>query len=137
MASEPKAIATAHRVTATPWGEETDAVTTRRASTLVRSEAYDTGWQAQVRDTVTGRTRTLPVIRLGLIQGVRLPAGSYTVTWTYRPTSVTAGLLGTGAGAVAVIAAGASWCWRRRRDRLSAPARRRATCANSRGATRA
>jgi hypothetical protein len=144
----PTALGSARRVTSTTWGDETDAVTTRRATTLVRSEAYDAGWRVSVRNTNSGRTRSLHVIRLGLVEGVRLPAGSYAVTWTYRPDSVTAGLYGSLAGAVVVITAGSSWWWarRRRRTRVPVPAstssvRTTATppavCASSREGTRA
>jgi hypothetical protein len=115
------AVGAAHRVSTTPWGDETDSVTTHQPATLVRSEAFALGWTATARDTTTGRTRPLPVVRIGLIEGVRLPAGSYTVMWTYRPSSVRFGMLGTLAGGVVVAVAGVSWLgsrrqrWRRRR----------------------
>ena len=109
------------RVSTTMWGDETDAVTARRPATLVRSEAYATGWTAAARDTTTGRTRPLDVVRIGLIEGVRIPAGSYTVTWTYQPASAGDGLIGSLAGAVVVLAAAASWGWGRRRRRQPAP----------------
>jgi hypothetical protein len=85
-----------------------------RPATLVRSEAFSTGWQASARDMTSGRTMTVPVRRLGLIEAVRLSPGTYTVTWTYRPQSVTAGLLASLAGILVIAAAAGSWWWRRR-----------------------
>jgi hypothetical protein len=114
-------LGTATRVGTTPWGEETDAVTARGPVTLVRSVAFAAGWRAVVRDKASGRTRQAPVIRVGQVAGVRLSAGSYTVTWTYGPGSVTAGLLATGAGTMVVAGAGVSWLGRRRRRRQGRP----------------
>jgi hypothetical protein len=132
---------TARRVSLTPWGEETDKVTVRRPATLVRSETFDPGWRATARSAVTGRARALPVVRVGLVEGIHLTPGTYTVTWTYRPASVTAGLVATAVGGVVVAAAAVSWLWapRRRRRRgaaLSRPARRRGATASSPAAIR-
>jgi hypothetical protein len=133
------ALGTARRLDITSWGRETDTVVVRRAATLVRSQTYSTGWQAIVQDIGTGRTTDSPVVRVGLVQGVRLGAGRYTVTWSYRPKAVTAGLLGTLAGTLVVAAAGVSWLWRRRRGRRAADvtstATPRAAPASSAGAT--
>ena len=116
-APDTPAVGTATRLDITPWGEETDTVTASRPATLVRSQSFSVGWRADVRDMSTGRATVKPVVRIGLVEGVRLPAGSYTVTWTYRPTSVMAGLLGSLAGTIVVGAAGVSWLWGRRRLR--------------------
>jgi hypothetical protein len=138
-----RSLGTAHRVGLTSWGRETDTVTAHRPVTLVRSEAYSAGWRADVRDTATGRHATVAVVRVGLVQGIRLAPGTYTVTWSYQPTSVTVGLLGSAAGALVVVGAGTSWFWRRRsqRRRPSSPVRvtatPRAPTASSGAATRA
>ncbi len=151
-ASPGTTVGTVHRVDTTPWGQETDTVTVRRPADLVRSEAFSVGWRADVHDTVTGRSLTLPVARIGLVEKVHLPPGRYTVTWVYDPASVTAGLLVTAAGTLVVAVAGVSWLYRRRRrhrhrhrwpgDRrepvareLSPAARRRAGSASSGSAT--
>jgi hypothetical protein len=126
-------VGTARRQGNTAWGAETDVVTARRPVTLVRSEAFADGWQASARDAGTGRTQALEVIRLGLVEAVRLPAGRSTVTWTYRPRSAAAGAVGSLAGGLVVVAAGGSWLWRRRTTR----ARRRGAGASSRATTRA
>jgi hypothetical protein len=110
-------VGVVRRVDLTSWGRETDAVTVRRPADLVRSEAFSVGWQARVHNTVTRRSVTLPVTRLGLVQDVHLDPGSYTVTWAYRPASVTAGLLCTLAGSLVVAGAAASWLWYRLRRR--------------------
>ncbi len=113
----PAVVGAARRVSTTPWGDETDAVATRQPVTLVRSEAFASGWHARVRDTTTGRTRSVPVVRIGLIEGVRVPAGASTVTWTYWPAPVPDGLLGSLAGAIVVVSAALSWFGARRRRR--------------------
>jgi hypothetical protein len=108
-------VGTTRRVATTSWGRETDDVTVHRPATLVRSEAFSVGWQARVLDITTERAVTLPVIRVGLIQGVQLAPGHYTVTWAYRPMSVTVGFFCTLAGTILVVGAGALWFGRRRR----------------------
>ncbi len=72
--------------------EETDLVRTNRAARLVRSVAYGDGWRAELR-TADGSVRSLPARRLGLVQSVAVPAGVTTVTWTYHPPGVRAGLI--------------------------------------------
>ena len=110
--------------------------------TLVRSEAFASGWQAAVRDVTTGRTRTLRVVRVGLVEGVHLGAGTYTVVWTYRPVSVTAGLLCTLVAVALLAVAGVTWLGSRRRLRptpsssVNPPATRRGSPARSRATTR-
>jgi len=51
--------------------------------TVVRSEAYLDGWRVEAV-SASGRTRSLPVEAHGLIQSVRVPAGSWTITFLYR-----------------------------------------------------
>ena len=67
-----------------------------------------------------GPAQTVPVVPIGIVQGVRLPkAGDYLVTFNYLPDTVGAGLvISLIAGAVLVLWAGIEFgVWRRRRRR--------------------
>jgi hypothetical protein len=63
---------------------ETVRVHARASTVLVRDVAWDGGWHASVT-TDGGPSRPLPVDRRGLVQQVRLPAGTDVVTFKYRP----------------------------------------------------
>lgn len=92
---------------------------------VVRDVAWDKGWRASV--TVNGGpSRTAPMSSYGLVQQVRLPAGSDVVTFRYRPVHfVAASILSLGAlFFLAVLAVVAAVRIRRRRRH---PGRRRAT----------
>ena len=52
---------------------------------------------------------------MGLVQGVRVPAGRWLVTFTYRPPSLRAGEVLSGLGALALVGAGVAVVVRRRR----------------------
>jgi hypothetical protein len=95
------------------YGLEVDRVTARHPTLLIRSEAYVSGWHAQVARP--GRpTVDLPVRRHGLVQAVALPAGTSTVTFLYRPRGLDLGLVGSAVGLLALVGAGGRWWWRRR-----------------------
>ncbi|MGH9074694.1 MAG: hypothetical protein ACRDZQ_11345, partial [Acidimicrobiales bacterium] len=91
-------------------GSQTVGVTTSAPALLVRSVANYPGWSATVARTATGSGRTVPVVAVGLVQGVRVPAGTSIVTWTYRPRELTTGLEIAGGG-LAGAAAVAVWIW--------------------------
>jgi hypothetical protein len=104
---------------ATPWGDTTIRVTTPSPATLVRSEQFATGWQATVTGPGrAGTSRPAVVHRHGLVQAVRVPAGTSLVHFEYRPHRVFEGLAASAAG---VVGAGLLACWpavrRRRRGR--------------------
>jgi hypothetical protein len=99
----------------TDWGTETDAVTASRPVTVVRSEAYLSGWRA-VATPAHGPARSLPVTRYGLIQAVRVPAGTWTLTFSYRPRGLTAAGAASGVGVVGLVVV-AVQAVRRRRGR--------------------
>ncbi len=100
------------------WQDPTETVDTPRAALLVRSESFAPGWSVSIAPTGKGRRRgaevSLPVVRIGAIQGVELPAGDWKVTWHYASSRAEAGLA---AGAAALLAS--LWllvvAWRRRR----------------------
>jgi hypothetical protein len=114
--------ATARVLSTTQWGTETDAVDTPRSALVVRSEAYLAGWRVEAVPVGGGPARTLPVVKVGLIQGVVVPAGRWRLTFTYWPSGLT---LGGVASAVSVLALFGVGCWRwrvRRRTRTVAGA---------------
>jgi hypothetical protein len=84
-------------------GTEVDRVTTSAPALLVRSESNLPGWQVTAAPTTGGASRPLPIHEVGLIQGVRLPAGSWTVTFTYRAPGLDLGLAGSAVGIGAVL----------------------------------
>ncbi len=87
---------------------------------MVRSESNLPGWRATAAPSAGGAARTLPIRAVGLIQGVRLPAGSWTVTFRYRAPGLDLGLAGSAAGIGAVVLVVGVWAVRRRRDRRMA-----------------
>jgi len=110
-------------VRATPtaeWQAPVDLVSTPRPALLVRSEQYAPGWTATV--TPAGGSQagsgavTLPVLQVGLVQGVELPPGRWTVTWRYGSRRADAGLA---AGFAALLATTwLVWLGARQRRRL-------------------
>lgn len=105
--------ASVHLVDDEPDGTEIDRVSAPAAVTVVRSEAFEEGWHV-VATGPGGATRNLAVTRDGLIQSVRVPAGTWNLTFLYRPTGLNDGLAASTAGLVALVVAG-GWAWRRRR----------------------
>jgi hypothetical protein len=100
-------------------GTEVDRVTTSAPALLVRSESNLPGWQATAAPAAGGTSRPLPIRAVGLIQGVRLPAGSWNVTFTYQAPGLDLGLAGSAAGIGAVLIVVGVRAIRRRRVRPS------------------
>jgi hypothetical protein len=75
----------------------------RTPSVLVRAVAWDPGWHATL--TVNGGTaRPVSVLRRGLVQQVRVPAGSVVVAFAYRPPHwEVASAISTGAALLLVL----------------------------------
>jgi len=107
--------ATVRRVEVTDWGTEVDRVRARRSVLVVRSEAYAPGWRVVATPVGGTGTRRLAVVPVGTVQGVRVPAGTWTLTFLYRPRGLDLGLAGTAAGLVALAGAGVVALRRRRR----------------------
>jgi hypothetical protein len=109
--------ATAHQLTAGADGGAVVAVSAPRPVTVVRSEAFTSGWTVEAVPAGGGPARTLSVVEVGLVQGVRLPAGRWTLTYDYHPRGfdVGAALSAAGLAALVVAAAGALVAARRRR----------------------
>jgi hypothetical protein len=88
-------------------GGETDEVVAERRVVIERSEAFGQGWHVDALDTESGKTFSLPAVRVGVLQGVRLPAGRYRIVWSYWPPGLTFGLASSVIGAL-VLSAGAA-----------------------------
>ncbi len=105
------------QLSTTPWGTETDRVVAAAPVTVVRSEAYQSGWRATVVPTGGGAARPLTVRPHGLVQSVVVPPGSWTLTFTYRAPHLTLGLIGSAVALAGFVAAGVIALTRKRRRR--------------------
>jgi hypothetical protein len=90
-------------------GAETMYVNSPQPVQLVRSVTYASGWTARVTPSAGARSRTATVRRIGLVQSVELPAGTYTVTWRYAPKSLRAGLIASASGSLVFLTLAALW----------------------------
>lgn len=117
----PAGGARVRQVSTTDYGTSVDRVTAGRTVTVVRSEAYVAGWHVEAVPAGGGPARTLPVERVGLVQGVRVPAGTWTLTFLYRPKGLDVGLAGSALGLAALVVVGAWGLVRRRRRRQPTP----------------
>jgi hypothetical protein len=117
--ADPRGGARVRQIRTTDWGSEIDRVTTTRPVTVVRSEAYAAGWRVDAVPVDGGPSKVLPVEPVGLVQGVRVPAGTWTLTFLYRPKGLDLGLAGSTLGLAALVGVGA-WGLVRRRRRPSA-----------------
>ncbi|MGH9068345.1 MAG: hypothetical protein ACRD0J_12800, partial [Acidimicrobiales bacterium] len=107
--------ASVHLVRDTAWGTQAVEVSSPGGAVLVRSVVYLPGWSATLVPDGPGRARTAHVRRIGLVQGIDVPSGSWTVTWRYRPASVDHGVAITLAGlAGTVLLALMTSAWRHR-----------------------
>jgi hypothetical protein len=107
-------------------GDQRITVHTLAPTELVRSASWTTGWHASVQamrgaspSTTYGPPRSVPVLRSGVVQAVRLPGpGTYLVTFRYRPAPAVVGMVLsalTGLGLLTWGAAEAVGRFRRRR----------------------
>jgi hypothetical protein len=82
--------ATVHAVAGPPYAPSAAAVSSAHGTEVVRSVSDIPGWTATWKPD--GRTSiTLRVRRVGLVQGVKVPAGSGVLSWVYRPPGWTTG----------------------------------------------
>ncbi len=101
------------QVSTSDTGSAVETVKSRRAVTVVRSEAYLKGWTVTARSLIDGRSMELTVFPVGLVQGVRLPAGAWKLTYSYEAPGIKRGLLGTGLGLIGMLVAAAVYFWNR------------------------
>jgi len=111
--------ATADLVRTSSYGSAVVRVKARRPATVVWSEAYAPGWNAVAVPSGGGPALSLAVRASGLVQSVRVPKGSWTVTFGYRPRGLDAGIAASGLGLAGFVVLGAL-AYRRRRTRSAA-----------------
>ena len=101
-----------------PWQDPVTLVSTPRPALLVRSAAYASGWTATITPLKGGDPKTVAVRRLGVVEAISVPAGNFTVTWSYGSSLAKLGLLASVLGVLALIAL--AFTPRRRRPRRGA-----------------
>lgn len=109
------------QVRASEWGTSVDRVTATRPVTVVWSESYLPGWHARLVGRRGGGSEQVPVRRHGLVQSVRVPRGSWTLTFTYRAPNLDLGAAGTLVALAGFGAFGTSVVIGRRRARSRGP----------------
>ncbi len=98
------------------WGDSWITVRTSHPTVLRRSDEWLPGWRATAFNVKTGRSETLTVERSGLIQRVRVPAGTWQVHFHYHAPYIELGIASSALGSMALLASLAlsrGW-WRRR-----------------------
>jgi hypothetical protein len=103
-------------------GTLTVDVATLKPTMLIRSEAWLPGWVARVAPLGGQRPLPSPVVPVGLIQGVHLPAGLWSVEFSYHAPHLRAGIISTSVSSLALLV-GAGWLLAdsRRRRRAGTP----------------
>jgi hypothetical protein len=114
--ADPSGAGRVTRVRDSAWGDSWVSVTSPVAMNLERSFAYLPGWRASAV-SASGVVRTLRVERSGLIQEVRVPAGTWTVHFHYHAPHVELALAGSTAGAVAWLGVAGALALGRRRSK--------------------
>ncbi|MGH9299411.1 MAG: hypothetical protein ACRDZT_05795, partial [Acidimicrobiales bacterium] len=93
------------QLTVKPWQDPVTVVAAPKPALLVWSEAYDPDWTATLRPatgaSLSSQGVNLPVRALGVVEGVEIPAGNWTITWSYHSERAEAGLALAGAGVLA------------------------------------
>jgi hypothetical protein len=93
------------QVTGTSASPSTATVRSPDGVRVIRAVAAMPGWTATWHPRSASAT-TLTVHRVGLVQGIDVPAGQGVITWTYRPPWFTPGLvLSVGAAALILLMA--------------------------------
>ena len=100
-----------------PVLEPTSATVTSPTGVLVvRSVAAIPGWKATWQGASDSPALVLPVGAVGIVQGVRVPPGTGTLTWSYQPDGAWVGLWLSVAGTAALLGLLAAWWALRRRS---------------------
>ncbi len=76
-----------------PWGDELITVRATRDVALVRSVAWLAGWRATATSVDSTNSRSLRVLRHGLIQGVAVPPGNWIIHFHYHAPYIELGLV--------------------------------------------
>jgi uncharacterized membrane protein YfhO len=91
------------KVVATSTNETTIESTTTSPALLVWSTSWDPGWTAEIVQSHSDKP--IAVKRLGLLQGVEVPAGSTLIRFSYEPVGFHLGLTLSSATFVVLIVA--------------------------------
>ncbi|HEV3186489.1 MAG TPA: hypothetical protein VGZ04_00415 [Acidimicrobiales bacterium] len=101
------------------WGDTWVNVSVTKSSLLERSEAYLPGWRATAVNTSSGRVINLSVYRVGLIEGVRVPEGSWTIHYHYHAPYIEVSAAVSAASFLLLVGAMGGLGLRRRRRRTA------------------
>jgi hypothetical protein len=113
-----------HRLSGTSFSPASAFVSSPSGVQVVRAVAAIPGWHATWRPS-SGRSRPVPIARVGLVQAVDVPAGTGVVSWTYDPPGWTPGWILSSVSLVVLISLCASAAILRRRTNVPAPRSRR------------
>jgi hypothetical protein len=78
-------------VVETSTNQTTIEATTSKPALLVWSTSWDPGWSAEI--VRSGGDKSLAVKRVGLVQGVEVPAGASLIRFSYEPVGFSEGLM--------------------------------------------
>ena len=101
------------------WGDTWVNVSVTKSSLLERSEAYLPGWRATAVNTSTGSVENLSVYRVGLIEGVRVPKGAWTIHYHYHAPYIEVSVAVSAASFVLLVAVMSGLGLMRRRRRAT------------------
>jgi hypothetical protein len=104
------------------WGDSWITVDTTRPALLKRSMEWIPGWHATAVNVHTGTSKTLHVVRSGLIQQVVVPSGDWEVHFHYHAPLIEVGLVGSIGGIGILMLAFCylrDWVPRRRKGRVN------------------
>ncbi|MGH9102603.1 MAG: hypothetical protein ACRDYD_06430, partial [Acidimicrobiales bacterium] len=75
---------------------------------VVRSVAWDRGWRATV-SSARGPARPARLLRVGLVQGVRVPAGTHVLRLSYSPPRLALAAALSALAVAILLLAGLAW----------------------------
>ena len=107
------------KIRSASWGDTWVNVSVTKSSVLERSEAYLPGWRATAVNTTTGRVIDLSVYRVGLIESVRVPTGTWTIHFHYHAPYIEASVGASAASFVLLVGVMTGLGLTRRRRRAS------------------
>ncbi|HVA52100.1 MAG TPA: hypothetical protein VNF05_01170 [Acidimicrobiales bacterium] len=103
------------KIRSASWGDTWVNVTVKKSSVLERSEAYLPGWRATALNVTTGRSLELSVYRVGLIEGVRVPKGTWTIHFHYHAPYIEVSVAASAVSFVLLVGVATALDVRRRR----------------------
>jgi len=107
------------KIRSASWGDTWVNVSVKKSSVLERSEAYLPGWRATAVNATTGRAVDLSVYRVGLIEGVRVPKGTWTIHYHYHAPYIEVSVAASAASFVLLLGVVTTLALTRRRRRTA------------------